>query len=231
MSYLKFRYNRNHDAWSWVLVAKKKDAWGLNWRRQVAHMSDELLAQIVPLNFPQAQKIVGQYIASHPRQADKHKIIRLEITALQSAWQNVEEKYFKALAKIMGKPLFRKDFVSYVTTGFMCPYNEKEGWFMVSMWHSLPYSITTICHEVLHLQFLFYYKKYLEQAGLKKEEIENLKEALTFLLNEPEFEQIILCQDEGYPEHRDLRKKLRRAWLKHKNFEKLVEQGTKMVRK
>lgn len=102
---------------------------------------------------------------------------------------------------------------------------------MVSMWHSIPFSITTICHEMLHLQFLFYYKEYLQKNGLNNDQIEDLKESLTFLLNEPEFEKIILCQDEGYPEHKELRKKLQKIWLKEKDFQKLIDKAIVIIKK
>jgi len=32
MNKLNFDYNIKKDAWSWVLIAKDKDMWGLNWR-------------------------------------------------------------------------------------------------------------------------------------------------------------------------------------------------------
>jgi hypothetical protein len=113
----------------------------------------------------------------------------------------------------------------------MCPYNQKENWFMVSFWHSTPSSITTICHEIMHLQFLHYYQNYLKKKELKDNQIEDLKEALTFLLNEPEFEEIILSNDFGYPEHIQLRKKLRKIWRKDKNFKNLIDRAILLIKR
>lgn len=101
---------------------------------------------------------------------------------------------------------------------------------MASMWRSVPASITTICHEVMRLQFLHYYKNYLKKKGLKNNQIEDLKEALTFLLNEKEFDEIILCDDNGYPEHQKLRKKLREIWDRKRDFEKLLEAGIRLTK-
>ncbi len=148
-----------------------------------------------------------------------------EMQALEKSWRAVEKKYFEVLSKITQKPIFTKKFSCYFTTGFVCPYDEEESWFMVSMWHSVPFSITTICHEIMHLQFLKYYKNYLKKQGLKNDQIEDLKESLTFLLNQPEFDSIILSQDNGYPEHKELRKKLKRIWLKNKDFQKLIDEA------
>lgn len=112
----------------------------------------------------------------------------------------------------------------------MCPYNPEEAWFMISMWHNIPMSITTICHELLHFHFLYYYGKYLKKKGLSQNKIEDLKESLTFLLNESEFDEIILVEDKGYPAHQKLRVQLNQLWQKEKNFERFLEKAIKIIR-
>jgi len=228
---LNFDYNLKKDAWSWVLIAKDKDMWGLNWRDQIAQIPDELLEKIEKVSFSSAQKIVENYIAKDSKKEYKDNIMNLEMQALEKSWRTVEKKYFKILSVITKQPIFTEKFSCYFTTGLMCPYNEKEDWFMVSMWHSTPFSITTICHEIMHLQFLKYYKKYLKKKGLKNDQIEDLKEVLTFLLNETEFEDIILSQDNGYPEHQKLRKKLKNIWSKNKNFQNLIDEAICSIKK
>lgn len=231
MPKLSFSYNLKKDAWSWVLIAKEKNLWGLKWRDEVSFIPDELLNKIGKAGFSRAQKMVEKYIQTNPKNIFERKIMNFRMRALEQSWKLVEKKYFKTLASVTGKPVFRKSFGCYGTTGFMCPYSEKENWFMVSLWHSLPFSITTICHEMLHLQFLHYYKDYLKRQGLNKEQIEDLKEALTFLLNEPEFDSVILSCDDGYPEHQDLRKKLQKIWSRKKDFKELVEKGIALIKK
>lgn len=226
---VNFSYDLKRDAWSWVIIAKSKDLWGLNWRDQVAHIPDDLLDKIKKNNFTQSQKFVEKYIKENPRAKYKNLVIGKEIQALEKSWKLVEKNYFKTLAEITQRPVFAEKFDCFFTTGVMCPYNENENWFMVSMWHSIPASITTICHEVMHLQFLHYYKSHLKKNGLKNNQIENLKEALTFLLNEKEFDEIILCDDNGYPEHQKLRKELQEVWRKNRNLEKLLEKGIQLV--
>jgi hypothetical protein len=220
---VNFDYNLEKDAWSWVLIAKDKNLWGLNWRNQIAHISDELLEKIEKSSFSHAQKIVEEYIKDDSLKKYKNKVMHSEMQTLEKSWGVVEKKYFEILSRITRKPIFTDKFSCYFTTGLVCPYSEKENWFMVSMWHSIPFSITTICHEIMHLQFLNYYKKYLIKKGLKKNQIEDLKEALTFLLNEPEFDKIILSQDDGYPKHKNLRKKLQKIWVKEKDFQKFLD--------
>lgn len=211
------------------MIAKDKNLWGLNWRDQIAHIPDELLEKIEKASSSRAQKIVEEYIKKNSKKGFKNKVMYSEMQALEKSWKIVEKKYFEILAEITQQPIFKEQFSCYFTTGLMCPYNEKEGWFMVSMWHSVPFSITTICHEILHLQFLYYYKDYLKKKGLKNDQIEDLKEALTFLLNEPEFGNIILSQDNGYPEHQKIRGKLQRIWNKEINFQKFLDKALKEI--
>lgn len=229
MNKVKFDYDLKKDAWSWVLIAKDKNLWGLNWRDQIAQISEELLVRIEKSSFYRAQKIVEDYIKKDSKKEYRRKMMYAEMKALEKSWRIVEKNYFKMLSKITNNPIFINNFGCYFTTGLVCPYNEKENWFMVSMWHSIPFSITTICHEVMHLQFLNYYRKYLKDRGLKNDQIEDLKESLTFLLNEPEFENIILSQDIGYPEHVELRKKLKNVWSKDKNFKNLLDKAVYML--
>jgi len=95
----------------------------------------------------------------------------------------------------------------------------------------LPFSITTICHELLHLQFLHYYRDYLEKKGLNDKQIEDIKESLTFLLNEPEFENIILSKDRGYPEHQRVRQQLKKIWQENKTFSKFLDKAINEINK
>jgi hypothetical protein len=110
----------------------------------------------------------------------------------------------------------------------MCPYDEKENWFMVSMWHSILADITTICHEILHLQFLYYYREYC-QKFLSEKEIQDLKEALTFLLN-TNFNDLILSHDMGYLVHKKLRVKLEKIWKKEKDFGNFLDKAIQIVK-
>jgi len=222
---IKFDYNLKKDAWSWVLIAKDKNMWGLNWRDQIAQIPDELLKKIEKASVSRAKKIVESYIEKNAKKEYKNKVMHFEMYALKKSWSMVEKKYFEVLTNIMQKPIFTDEIGCYFTTGLVCPDNEKENWFMVSMWHSIPFSITTICHEILHLQFLHYYKDYLKKNELNNEQIEDLKESLTFLLNESEFYDVILSQDSGYPEHQDLRKKLKNIWQKEKDFQKFLDKA------
>ncbi len=230
MSKVNFNYDINKDVWSWALIAKDKNMWGLNWRDQIAQIPDELLEKIEKADFSYAQKIVEEYISNDPKKEYKNEVMYSEMQTLEKSWRIVEKKYFKTLSEIMQKPIFLDVINCYFTTGFVCIDNDEDNWFMVSMWHSIPFSITTICHEIMHLQFLHDSKDYLEEKGSQDSQIEDLKESLTFLLNELEFDKIILCQDAGYPEHDSLRNKLKNIWREDKNFQSFLDKAIEITK-
>ncbi|MEI6420197.1 MAG: hypothetical protein WCO30_01060 [bacterium] len=230
MTKVNFTYDIKKDSWSWVLIAKDKNVWGLDWRQQIAHISNELLEKIEKVDFNNAQGIVEDYIKTNSKTQYKNKVMLSEIEALKKSWNEIEDDYMNILSKVTQKSIFTQNIQCYFTTGLMCPYNDKENWFMVSMWHSIPFSITTVCHEILHLQFLHYYREYLISNGLTNTQIEDIKESLTFLLNEFEFDKIILCQDNGYPEHCDFRNKLKDIWSTNKDFKNLIDQSILLLK-
>lgn len=230
MRQVKFKYDIRKDAWSWVVIAKDKGLWGLDWKFEVGHIPKNLLKRILEANIKDAVKLTEEHLKKDRKREYRYCAIKEEMKSLESVWKLVEKKYFKALADMLGKPIYSKEFSCFWTTGFMCPYNEKGKWFMVSLWRGIPDSITTICHEILHLQFLYYYRGYLKKKGLNNSQIEHLKEALTFLLNESEFDEVVLSTDMGYPVHQKLRKELRRVWKEKQSFAGFMEVAVKIVK-
>lgn len=229
MRKVSFHYDSKIDAWGWTVIAKSKDIWGLKSSKHLPIIPKELLGKIKKSSFSKSCGLLEKYISDDPLKKYKRLIIKEKILSLKKIWDSVEDKYFNVLSDITQKPIFTNNFRCYFTTGFMCPYSEKEDFFLVSMWQNLPESITTICHELMHLQFLHYYRNFLEKKGLNNNQIEDIKESLTFLLNEKEFSEIILCEDKGYPKHQKLRKNLQAMWRKRRNFGKLLEEVIKMI--
>ena len=231
-SKVTFSYDQHKDAWSWVLIAKDRCCWGMDWEPQVAHIPSDLLVEIQKNSETKAIELVENHLKNNRYQPFKQKIIESEIEALKISWQFVEKKYFEILESITNKSIYQKEFPALITTGFMCPYStdDSPSWFMISIWRSIPDSITTIAHEIFHLQYLHYWGIEVEKK-LGKEKSEDLKEALTFLLDEDEFDKIILCEDGGYPDHLELRKKLSKFWQSKKNFQELVDFGVDLLQK
>lgn len=222
-------YSIEKDAWAWTVIVKSDHLWGLNRREQSSHIPDALFFQMLKSSFPKAQKLAENYLKTCSLAKDWERIIESQREALEKVWRPVEQKYFKTIEAIMERPMYTDRFYCYITSGYMCPYDVEADMFIASMWHNLPNSITTIGHEVMHLQFLCNYKKYLQKKGLRVSQIEDLKEALTFLLNEPEFQGILLSRDRGYPEHQKMRRWLKKIWSKEKDFQKFLDRAIREI--
>lgn len=226
---IKFIYDINKDARNWVDVIKNtKPSWGIDYEEETKMVPRSLKEKILKANDKEAVILVKNYFRNQSRFKFKKEVIRSETKAIGEIWGKREKDFFKILETLTRKPLFSRTFTAYFTTMFICPYDEeKYKWFMLSMWHSLPFQITTICHEIFHFQFLYYYTNFCRKKGLDKKQIEDIKEALTVLLNTKEFDGIVLSQDPGYSDHQIIRQKILNIWQKNKRLYLKDENGFK----
>lgn len=229
MPKVKFKYDYKKDAWAWVLIAKgKQNRWGRDWEQEVKFIPQHLLVKILKQNRKSAEVLVYKYIFSNPKEKIYQLVIKEQLKAVENIWRKIEKEYFKRLVKITQKPIFWDNFKCYLTTGIMCPYNTKEKSFMISKWHPIGANIITICHEIFHLQFLHYYEEYCRKF-LSEQQKEDLKEATTFILN-TDFGDLLTGYDNGYPNHQELREKLKLIWSKEKNFKKFLNKAIKITK-
>ena len=216
---LKFSYNFKKDAKNWVDTIKDVNpSWGINYDNETIMVPQNIKRKIIKRNNKEAIELVVKYLKNQPRFKRKKEVIDSEMKAIRSLWKKKENDFFSVVEKMTKRPMFNLDFIAYFTTMFICPYDTEDyKWFMLSMWHSLPFQVTIICHEIFHFQFLYYYSNFCKQHGLNETQLENLKESLTVLLNTEEFNDIILCRDEGYSHHRITREKIIKNWEENKN--------------
>lgn len=229
MSKVKFSYDFKKDAWSWVLIVKNQKRLKelkKNWAKEVEFIPKNLLVLILRKNRKTAESLVYNYLVSHPQKLTRQLIIKEQLQSLKRVWRKIEKEFFRRLEIITGRPIFTKEFKCYLTTGFMCPYDPRDNSFMVSLRHNIPWNITTICHEIFHLQFLHYYAKYCRRF-ISQKKLDDLKEALTFILD-TDFKDLLLCKDRGYLVHQKLRKELKGIWEKDKNFERFLDKAIKI---
>lgn len=212
------------------MVAKgKQDKWGMDPKRRIGFIPQNLLNKILKNDIKTAELLVSKYIASNPKKKLYSLVINQQLKVVERIWRKIEKQFFKRLAKVTQKPVFWNNFKCCLTTGMMCPYSPKEKLFMISMWQPITANTTTICHEIFHLQFLYYYGDYCRKF-LSEEQKEDLKEAMTFILN-TDFGDLMAGYDNGYPNHQELRKKLKFVWLKEKNFKKFLDKAIKITKK
>jgi len=238
MSSIKFEYNLKKDAYNYLRIILFRRLFGTS--RSLGLIPDNLKEKV--------QKIYETHPISHSRILEVSdypaydliiEYLKIEsvnmpiedhLKILKKMWPRIEREYFKILSDVLQKPIYTANYKCYLTTLFNCPVYEKESWFMLSLGNDLSNQIYVICHEFMHLQFIYYYKEYCLLKGLDKKQFEHLKESITFLLNEPEFNNIILFKDPGYPDHKILRKRLKEIWRKDKDFQIFLDRAIKITK-
>ncbi len=219
MPIVKFSFDKNKDLWNnWQICNNKS-----KWKDFSKNASKELIDITKEKTFEQCKNKIEEYLFP----IHNSEIIQIFIDSLTKTWEKIEEEYFKRLTNITKKPIPYKNIICYVTTVGRCPYNEKEGWFMVNFFSSIPSALQTIGHEIMHLQFHKYFWENIEKQ-IGKEKTADLKEALTVLLN-LEFRDLWFVEDKGYKPHKELRDFISKEWKKEKNFENLLKKSINYI--
>jgi hypothetical protein len=128
------------------------------------------------------------------------------------------------VAKLTGKPMYAKTFFAYINILGICPYDINRRLFLVTARTNMPRQIGTICHEIMHFQFIHYYQKYCLRQGLTDKQFQDLKEAMTVLLNEPQFRKWPIALDQGYEAHQLLRQQIAKYWHGRKSYTGFLDQ-------
>ena len=223
-----FKIDLEKEACNWVRIAQlKKHPFGGNLRANKKDIPKDVLLKIK--NVPRDKAI---------RIAYRHLMKKSEnFMTLLEANKKLFEFYFKykgqdlvkAIEKITGKRIYTSKITVYFTLMNSCPYNPKDNSFMIAARRPMPKQLTILCHELLHLQFLAHYGDYCLSKGLSNKQLADLKEALTFLLNDKIFKNFYLAPDHGYAMHKQLRSKLKKIWDKNKKFKVFLDKAIKKV--
>ncbi len=219
-----FKFNKKLDAENYFIAANSNPKWGGNFTKT---LRPEVLKMLRGKKWEEIEKPLMNML-NQGYSKDK-TFMKNKLNEISYKWKKVETKYFVKLEKVTKHKIFRKIFPSYITTIGRCPYSVKYSWFMISIFNSTNWNIGTIAHEIMHLQFHYYYEKELRKQ-LNHEQFQDLKEALTVLLN-VEFKQIISEEDKGYPNHKYFRKYIVKEWKKKKDFDVLMEKCIKYLKK
>ncbi len=212
-----FKFDKEKDLWNhW-----HKSNWNSSWTNFKIHPEIKKICE--GKEFEECKKDLSNYLLK----IQNSEIIVISINSLKEYWKTIEEEFFKRMDNLMKKK-FDKDIFAYLTTAGICPYNPDEPSFMFSLFYSLPHQLQTCGHEIMHLYLhKFYWTKIETEIG--KEKTEDLKEALTVLLN-LEFKDLWFVEDKGYKPHEELRNFIIDKWKKQKDFEKLLENCVKYLK-
>lgn len=113
----------------------------------------------------------------------------------------------------------------FITTFQRCPYNIKENFFYLRYRiddENFKKSTTNIYHELMHFLFHRYYWQRCRNTELKEDEIHNIKESFTVLLNSILIKRNLPI-DRGYKVHQKLREEILKFWQENNDFEFVLE--------
>lgn len=138
----------------------------------------------------------------------------------QKDWEVIADEYHKRAEAVFGTSL-PNDVRAYLTVNNRCPYSIQDNMFFVSV--SSTTQKETAMHELWHF-YTWYGLGTDQEAKLGKVKYNDLKEALTVLLNVECGDLMIEGKtDKGYPQHTELRQEILNFWEKEKNIHKLWE--------
>lgn len=229
MKIINFEYNFKKDAYNWLrqvvfMPSNSTDEIPLKIQKEIKR-----LYKLDPISHQDLLNSMEHpaldFIIEYIKKSSDMKLIESTKKELEELWREKEEQFIKILSEIIQKPIYKASYSCYLSTIHNCPFYEKENWIMVSAFSNRDNQVYVVAHEFMHLQFIHWYKKYCFNKGLTNKEFWLIQEAITFLLNEPEFKNIITFEDKGYKDHQKLRKELKSIWEKDKNFKILLDKA------
>ncbi len=152
--------------------------------------------------------------------SEKNVDIEKYVDLYQKDWDVVSKEFIKKAEDVFGVSL-PKDITAYLTINSRCPYSLEENYFFVTVPAYPHIARKTVMHELWHFYTWYAFGIYQEDV-LGKEKYNELKEALTVLLN-VECKELLPddVTDKGYPQHAELRKNILEFWDKEKDIHKL----------
>ncbi|MDE1919579.1 MAG: hypothetical protein KGH56_02650 [Patescibacteria group bacterium] len=139
---------------------------------------------------------------------------------IEREWRAIELEILARMEKMFGMPYPADSITAYLSSNSRCTYNIGGGYFFVHSESHHPNGI--IAHELLHFYTWAALHDELEQSGVTKEQYNNVKESLTELLNIEYADLLHGYHDDGYPQHSQMRAKLRELWSVTKDVRKTI---------
>lgn len=200
--------------------SKEKDIWCiLNYGKSSLNSSQQtkIYQQVVDLYGKNPKtEMVATFIDDYL--VNNHIDIQKSILQYQTDWNTVAQEYQRRAENIFGVAL-PSDVTAYLTINNRSPYSVEENWFFVGA--SGFFLRKTVMHELWHFYTWYKYGVVWEEK-IGRQEYNEIKEALTVLLNE-ECKDLLPdgIIDTGYPQHQELRRKISDIWRKEKDMDKL----------
>lgn len=213
-----FQYNITKDARSWVRWVFQGNPY-LSRKKPVRHQNSLSRRLLAANSEEQAQEIAEECLAS--RKEEVAPLLNRFYSQIEPKWRRIEVPVLRKLEEITDRPLYCQRFTGYLVSSGHCSYFPPKRWFMVNLKTQTP--ITGIIHELLHMQFLTYYEDFCLRKGLSKENLYELNEALTAILN-IEMKEYLDQPDKGYEKHFKLRKIITALWNRKRSLQEVLDE-------
>lgn len=212
-AYLDFKYSK----WG----GEKPDLGSVIWPPQAR--------KILTVPKEEQEEIVRKCLVEFSK--EEKTMIEAQIKALEEVWAEKEGRFIQRMEKYFGSNFNVPSYDVYMTSLGISPYSYQEQWFMVRLISSLPVQIGTICHELMHLYFMNSFQIYLAQRGLSHDQIMEINEAITILLNFEFSDYIILPEKNEKPTTYPLQNEIVKMYRDNKDFSVILDRLIEMQSK
>lgn len=145
---------------------------------------------------------------------------------IEKKWRQVENEYFKRAEQVFKKSLPKKTISVYLTIHDRCSYNFDRNEFFIHL--NLPATNKTIMHELWHWYFYYTVGQKIKNAHGQKV-FNDIKEALTVLLNVIYADVLDGVTDKGYPQHTELRELIRQTYTETNDVYQTIDKALKTI--
>ena len=221
--------DKQSDLWNWLTAAQDKTNFGYSRRDQLDDSFKSFYDKIVLMSEEEARESISEFLDNLYGQ--DQDIIHSNKKKLKKELSKKFNAACEWLEQTTKRPLYFKEYYIWLTTFPRCPYDPDKGYF----WYNVYWRngiVKTFLHEVLHFQFIKYWRENPDSkvSKLPEAQFELFKESLTVIIDE-EIIDLTGSIDGGYPSHQAFRKVLHKEWRKHHDFDELVDFGLQRLPK
>lgn len=142
------------------------------------------------------------------------------VKLLEQDWRKIEAQFISKVERMFGISYPAPEIIAYLTTNQRCTYSIRQNYFFVHYASKFPNR--TIMHEILHFYTWHTFHDDLIKSDITESRYNDVKESLTELLNIEFVDLMQSAHDDGYPQHAEMRKRVKELWLETHDMRKLV---------
>jgi hypothetical protein len=219
------------DIWNWQYQLENHNVFGFDFRDNLGDSAElKFFDSLLGKKRGERAKALREYLTQKYYETG---FVDEQKQKLEMLFTDKFDAAMKALQEITGRPLYFTDFIVYITTfpgePFGMDFDKHELTLFASprLNSKIGSAIDGLLHEALHGETIYYWR---DKIDLPDEQFNDLREALTVVLDESLMPAIMSEPDSGYPAHQELRKRLHIEWKKTHDFDKLVHFGADLIK-